>query len=792
MANTTSIVGRLKCVHPDLGFDGGVTLEGHVKNTLTKLSDAVNSRYFISRTLLTGTSVDFEHNFKCAFEELRINLYNINGSDELTRITAGGTPDLAAFSIIPKVGSTTTHITITNNTGSTQDIAVVLIQGKGAEVLNDLGDVSTTGKEDGQALVYSLAQGKFVPGASGDASFKFQSINSAGTALVVKKGYLRLSDGRVLYLASDLTVDVSALITSDGAYYAYLDVNTLAASTIVSGRKLVAVVAGNFSYQLTAPEDNNLSRYISMGQITRAAGVFTLATTEAFRAYDFPLGADRSLEYTLPLQAIGSVGSAGQIAAGHNLTANSFPSSISAANRYWWPMAGNSNDASGNGKNLTATNVLFSSNTIFGLSDAAYTDTNRYLSTSDAVFNTGDANHAYGAWISMNNWTDGNFKNIFSKWVEGSQRGLYLYVLNSVLTMEINDSGNIAYMRTWNLPSGFTGYHHIAFNYEAATNTAKVYVDGRNVMQVSMTNGFPSFPSNFLWTIGAYQSTPGTIGGYMPGVTDELFHLIGAVSDNDIAKIYASRLTHNRTLSPVSQKWVTKAISADGQSRELFDIIVDEDVDDLYFDVSDEASTTQVELKLYNISSNGLSKAAKPRTLELTTDALDALLPLSHGLGVVPELSFKVKNASNDYEYHDAGSYFVATATQIKLAGDSLVTILGSGISVVLNYSTGQMSQYVPNKFWNVYKASASQAVLSNDKVLGDTTVAAITLTLPSNPSLGDVVQILDFGRTWTTNNLTVARNGKTIAGSATDLVCDISGSRVELTYDGISNWILN
>jgi len=56
---------------------------------------------------------------------------------------------------------------------------------------------------------------------------------------------------------------------------------------------------------------------------------------------------------------------------------------------------------------------------------------------------------------------------------------------------------------------------------------------------------------------------------------------------------------------------------------------------------------------------------------------------------------------------------------------------------------------------------------------------------LPASPSTGAQVVVADSAGTWGTNNLTVGRNGSTIAGSASDLVCDISGVAVQLVYNG-------
>jgi hypothetical protein len=44
---------------------------------------------------------------------------------------------------------------------------------------------------------------------------------------------------------------------------------------------------------------------------------------------------------------------------------------------------------------------------------------------------------------------------------------------------------------------------------------------------------------------------------------------------------------------------------------------------------------------------------------------------------------------------------------------------------------------------------------------------------------------VADAGGLWGTNNLTVARNGSTIAGVAQDLTCNINGVSVTLVYDG-------
>ena len=71
-----------------------------------------------------------------------------------------------------------------------------------------------------------------------------------------------------------------------------------------------------------------------------------------------------------------------------------------------------------------------------------------------------------------------------------------------------------------------------------------------------------------------------------------------------------------------------------------------------------------------------------------------------------------------------------------------------------------------------------------------NTTGGAVTVTLPSSPSAGDIVAVVDYAGTAACNSITIGRNGSNINGSASCLTITKADSGITLVYvDGTEGW---
>jgi hypothetical protein len=122
-----AIVSRLQLDHPALNTAGGSGLHTSIEDLYIRIGDNMNSRFFEAENLANAANVDFEHNFKTAFSTLRFDLYLWDtGTGELTLVSD---TDLANYPIVATPSFTTTKIRVTNNSGSTQDLVLVVTHG---------------------------------------------------------------------------------------------------------------------------------------------------------------------------------------------------------------------------------------------------------------------------------------------------------------------------------------------------------------------------------------------------------------------------------------------------------------------------------------------------------------------------------------------------------------------------------------------------------------------------------------------------------------------------------------
>ena len=80
---------------------------------------------------------------------------------------------------------------------------------------------------------------------------------------------------------------------------------------------------------------------------------------------------------------------------------------------------------------------------------------------------------------------------------------------------------------------------------------------------------------------------------------------------------------------------------------------------------------------------------------------------------------------------------------------------------------------------------SANYTAAAGDRLFVDTTSSALTITLPSSPSVGDEVAFMDLAGTFGTNPLVIARNGQDIMNIAQDMTVDGANNAFALVYTG-------
>jgi hypothetical protein len=122
--------------------------------------------------------------------------------------------------------------------------------------------------------------------------------------------------------------------------------------------------------------------------------------------------------------------------------------------------------------------------------------------------------------------------------------------------------------------------------------------------------------------------------------------------------------------------------------------------------------------------------------------------------------------------------------------GDSGDTIsIPSGASLSVGGTVSGIDGIVS---WDTTAKTTGFTAVAGTGYFVNTTSGAITVTLPASPTAGDLVAVKDYAFTADTNNITLARNGSNIQGTANDFVISTEGRSVTLIYvDGTQGWLL-
>ena len=213
-----------------------------------------------------------------------------------------------------------------------------------------------------------------------------------------------------------------------------------------------------------------------------------------------------------------------------------------------------------------------------------------------------------------------------------------------------------------------------------------------------------------------------------------------------------------------------------------------------FFDGTDDISLATIDYSANTV--NWLDSTVS--VTGLATTATGTVLTLSD-TATTQTVNFIIDN-EKEIRFSEAdgnGSNYVALKAPASLASDVTFTLPsadGTADQVLKTDGSGNLSftDVSGGISWqsSIVTGTTLSAVVGNGYWI-DTTLNACTVTLPSSASVGDQIILVDYDRTWNTNNLTIDLNGLNYQGGTDNPVYDTNGQTVNIVYSGATNgWI--
>jgi len=221
------------------------------------------------------------------------------------------------------------------------------------------------------------------------------------------------------------------------------------------------------------------------------------------------------------------------------------------------------------------------------------------------------------------------------------------------------------------------------------------------------------------------------------------------------------------------------------------------------------AITSNIYASRYYFSSNATSTLSSISFMSgaqgqgLSIKNIDIGTPNAAFDNVVPlTVSGNVNQTANLQQWKNGSGTVLAKITSTGAFDATAITVNGSPVSGGALYQTTAPLNPEVGQIWvdsddNIEafdltnkKTEIAASISANTNLVAGrryfvTSGSALTLTLPASPALNDEIQILDASGNASTYNITVARNGKLINGTAGNLIIDNNGGWYSLLYTG-------
>lgn len=316
-----------------------------------------------------------------------------------------------------------------------------------------------------------------------------------------------------------------------------------------------------------------------------------------------------------------------------------------------------------------------------------------------------------------------------------------------------------------------------------------------NNVQVRLLYNVGKVDNTFTFTVTAANATAGAVytnGSYnytvlttITGLTTLSCSGNGMMGTSGILTKVSG--TGDTTITYSAIVGVTISVSADGGSNytSAFNTYISGRF--IVADFAMTAGTTSTDFRLKVVSNTALSELAgfgvnivqdstgayagdatfESRTIS-STEASTGLITLTQVRFTPGAHQLHCNYSGHDFiapDFIELGGGVVQFPTEFFTTGDVAKFYVGYGLVNVSN---------APISLFQSYATSVSVAVNTNDRVLANTSAAALTLTLPIAPVIGAEVQIIDARGSFGTYAVTLERNGKLINGLASNFECDI------------------